>query len=77
MQRGSSFRLSGKILDLECVRNLLSSINDPDQGLELENLICSASYGCLYCKNPVSMHRVDLLLTRQPSQVFSNTRLYL
>ena len=47
MQGGSSFRLSGKILDLECVRNLLSSINDPDQGLELENPICSASYG--YC----------------------------
>ena len=38
MQRGSSFRLSGKILVLECVRNLLSSINDPDQGLELEIL---------------------------------------
>ena len=36
MQRGSSFRLSGKILVLECVRNLLSSINDSDQGLELE-----------------------------------------
>ena len=67
MQGGSSSRLSGKILVLECDRNLLSSINDPDQGLQLENLICSASYGCLCCKNPVSMHRVDLLLTRQPS----------
>ena len=77
MQGGSSFRFSGKILDLECVRNLWSSINDPDQGLELENPICSASYGYCAAKNPVSMHRVDLLLTRQPSQVFSNTRLYL
>jgi len=38
MQGGSSFRFSGKILDLECVRNLWSSINDPDQGLELEIL---------------------------------------
>ena len=38
MQGGSSSRLSGKILVLECVSNLLSSINDPDQGLELEIL---------------------------------------
>ena len=38
MQGGSSSRLSGKILVLECVRNLWSSINDPDQGLELEIL---------------------------------------
>ena len=38
MQRGSSFSLSGKILVLECMRNLLSSINNPDQGLELEIL---------------------------------------
>ena len=68
MQRGSSFHLSSKILVLECVRNILSSINDPDQGLELENPICSASYGyCAAKKNPVTMHRVDLLLTRQPS----------
>ena len=59
MQGGSSSRLSGKILVLECVSNLLSSINDPDQGLELENLKRSASYGCLCCKNPGSMHPVD------------------
>jgi hypothetical protein len=67
MQGGRSSRLSGKILVLECVRNLLSSINDSDQGLELENLICNTSYGCLCCKNPISMHHVDLLLTYQPS----------
>ena len=47
MQRGTSYRLSGEILNLKCVSNLLSSINDPDQGLELENLKRSASYGCL------------------------------
>ena len=62
MQGGSSFRFSGKILVLECVRNLLSSINDPDQGLELENLKRSASYGCLCCKNPGSMHPVDIFV---------------
>ena len=67
MQGGSSFRFSGKILDLECVRNLWSSINDPDQGLELENPICSASYGFCAAKKSITMHRVDLLLTRQPS----------
>ena len=38
MQRGTSYRLSGEILNLKCVSNLLSSINDPDQGLELEIL---------------------------------------
>ena len=62
MQRGSSFNLSSKILVLECVRNLLSSINYPDQGLELENIICNASYSCLCCKNPGSMHPIDLFV---------------
>ena len=67
MRRGTSYRLSGEILNLKCVSNLLSSISDPDQGLELENLNRSASYGCLCCKNPGSMHPVDIFV--DPSQV--------
>ena len=67
MQGGSSSHLSGKILVLECIRNLLSPINDPDQGLELENPICSASYGFCAAKKSITMHRVDLLSTRQPN----------
>ena len=31
MRRGTSYRLSGEILNLKCVSNLLSSISDPDQ----------------------------------------------
>ena len=62
MRRGTSYRLSGEILNLKCVSNLLSSINDPDQGLALENLKRSASYGCLCCKNPGSMHPVDIFM---------------
>ena len=49
MQRGSFFLLSGKILVLEYMRNLLSH-NDSDLGLELETLLCSVSYGCCAAK---------------------------
>ena len=57
MQRGSSFRLSGKILVLECVCNLLNH-NDPDRGLELETLIRNATY----IRTAKTRHPVDLFV---------------